>query len=435
MKLIQNTQFLLLLLALFLPIFTEAQISSDADASVSTEYSSGAQDQIYIFCVAPDEKSGELTATSSTGTATFEWLKYNPGNGSFDGFQTDNSGGSTSTIMNLADGGYRVNITSGAVTETYTAWVMNSWYTATAEISESTCDYFQLTASIDEEAELNYYDLSNGAEKPVVKDVKAKWTVDGGQVAAVLSPQIFSPPSENKDYTLTVYDRFGCQVEVTVNYQSIVPEASFTYVANTDDSRDTEGAYEAPAEIAFTNTSMNADQYEWFLYRSQEELVVEGENGTVEDSIMQTAIDQNPTYVYESSGNYNVKLVTTKNGDGIACRDTFYIEEYIEVSTSWLTVPNVFTPNGDQINDDFIVGYESVRSINVQIFNRWGKKVHTWENNNIQGFNDTRSESAWDGKIGGRYASPGVYYYVVEAVGRDDQEHFAHGFVHLFRGK
>jgi gliding motility-associated-like protein len=426
MKLIQNTQFLLLLLALFLPIFTEAQISSDADASVSTEYSSGAQDQIYVFCVAPDENAGELTATSSSGAASFEWLKYNSGTGSFDGFQTDNSGSSTSTIVNLADGGYRVNITSGAVTETYTAWVMNSWYAATAEITESTCDYFQLTASIDEEAELNYYDLSNGAEKPVVKDVKVKWTVDGDQVAAVLSPQIFSPPSEDKDYTLTVFDRFGCQVEVTVNYQSIVPDASFT-------ANPMEG--EAPLEVAFTSSSTNADQYEWSFYRSQEDLLEESQVGIVEDSIMQTAIDQNPIYIFENSGNYNVKLVTTKNGDGVACRDTFYIEEYIEVTTSFIRVPNVFTPNGDPFNNEFIVGYESLKSINIQIFNRWGRKVHSWENNNIQGFYDTRSESAWDGKIGGRYASPGVYYYVIEALGRDGQKHFAHGFVHLFRGK
>ncbi|WP_159520825.1 T9SS type B sorting domain-containing protein [Sunxiuqinia indica] len=426
MKLIQNTQFLLLLLALFLPIFTEAQISSDADASVSTEYSSGAQDQIYIFCVAPDENGGELTATSSSGAATFEWLKYNPGTGSFDGFQTDNSGSSTSTIMNLADGGYRVNITSGAVTETYTAWVMNSWYTATAEISESTCDYFQLTASIAEDAELNYYDLSNGAQKPVAKDVKAKWTVDGDQVAAVLSPQIFSPPSENKDYTLTVYDRFGCQVEVTVNYQSIVPDASFT-------ANPMEG--EAPLEVAFTSSSTNADQYEWSFYRSQEDLLEESQVGIVEDSIMQTAIDQNPTYIFENSGNYNVRLVTTKNGEGFACTDTFYIEEFIEATISLVEVGNVFTPNGDGVNDDFVVKYESLKSINIQIFNRWGKKVHSWENNNIQGFENTVSESAWDGKIGGRYASPGVYYYVVEALGRDDQEHFAHGFVHLFREK
>jgi gliding motility-associated-like protein len=95
----------------------------------------------------------------------------------------------------------------------------------------------------------------------------------------------------------------------------------------------------------------------------------------------------------------------------------------------------VFTPNGDGVNDEFVIKYQSLRSIHVQIFNRWGKKIHSWENNNVQGFDATVSESAWDGKIGGRYASPGVYYYVVKAKGRDDKTQNAHGFVHLFREK
>jgi gliding motility-associated-like protein len=111
------------------------------------------------------------------------------------------------------------------------------------------------------------------------------------------------------------------------------------------------------------------------------------------------------------------------------------MEGYLVADTSFVRVPNVFTPNGDGANDDFVVSYWSLQSINIQVFNRWGKKVHSWENNNIRGFDNTVSESVWDGKIGGRYASPGVYYYVVEARGRDDKKRYAHGFVHLFRDK
>lgn len=425
MNLKRHAGVLLLLFTCLSPFFSEAQIESESDAVIPTEYASGDQDQIYIFCSSPSEHTARLTATSSTGTANFEWLKYNPAAGSFDAYQTDNSGNSTSTITNLANGGYRVNITSGGITETYTAWVMNSWYTATAEIAESACEYLQLTATF-EEATLNYYDLSTGVEKQVFKDVKVRWTANDNQVAAVLSPQIFNPPAIDTDYTLTVYDRFNCQVEVTVSYQSIVTEASFT--ANPISG-------EAPLEVTFTSTSLNADEYEWFFFRSREDLIEEGQNGEIADSILDTAIAPNPVFTFENSGSYQVKLVTTKNGEGIACTDTFYLEDYMVVDTSFVQVPNVFTPNGDGDNDEFTIAYWSVKEINIQVFNRWGKKVHSWENNNVQGFENTVTEAVWDGRIGGRYASPGVYYYVVEALGRDDKKRFAHGFVHLFRGK
>ena len=425
------TQALLLLIPFLTPFLSEAQISAGADAVIPTEYSSGAQDNIYIFCSPEGVNEGELTAKASNGAgANYEWLKYNPATGIFEAYTTDQAGSTSSTISNLADGAYRVTITAGAITETYTAWALNSWYSPTAEITESNCDFFQLTASFTE-AELTYYDLANGAPKQVSKNVQVKWEAEGEPVASVISPAIYSPPAKNTDYKLTVYDRFDCSGEVTVPYQSIVTEASFTYVINGQES----APYEAPMEVSFTSTSLNADQYEWSFFRDRDELVLEGQNGTVEDSILLTAIDPNPTITYERPGSYKVKLVTTKNSDDFACTDTFYMEGYLVADTSFVRVPNVFTPNGDGANDDFVVSYWSLQSINIQVFNRWGKKVHSWENNNIRGFDNTVSESVWDGKIGGRYASPGVYYYVVEARGRDDKKRYAHGFVHLFREK
>jgi hypothetical protein len=58
-----------------------------------------------------------------------------------------------------------------------------------------------------------------------------------------------------------------------------------------------------------------------------------------------------------------------------------------------------------------------------------------YENNNVQGFQNTYEASVWDGKVGGKYATPGVYYYVVEGKGRDGKMNKANGFFHLFRGK
>ena len=76
-----------------------------------------------------------------------------------------------------------------------------------------------------------------------------------------------------------------------------------------------------------------------------------------------------------------------------------------------------------------------MKSIKITIFNRWGKVLHVWENNNVPGFTKAVEESVWDGKVGGRMATPGVYYYVAEGRGRDGVRRKASGFFHLFREK
>ena len=53
-----------------------------------------------------------------------------------------------------------------------------------------------------------------------------------------------------------------------------------------------------------------------------------------------------------------------------------------------LTIPNVFTPNGDGHNDYFKITGQNIRSINEKIFNRWGQLLYKW--------NDINEH--WDGK-------------------------------------
>lgn len=71
------------------------------------------------------------------------------------------------------------------------------------------------------------------------------------------------------------------------------------------------------------------------------------------------------------------------------------------------TLPNVFTPNGDNSNDFFQpFPYDFVQRINIIIFNRWGVPVFTSENPDIM----------WDGKdkFSHKDCSEGVYYYICD---------------------
>ncbi len=76
-------------------------------------------------------------------------------------------------------------------------------------------------------------------------------------------------------------------------------------------------------------------------------------------------------------------------------------------------VPNVFTPNGDGVNDFLTLNaHPGVEFINYfRIIDRWGNQVFGAENK------DPHSEEiSWDGKYKGKELNPTVYVYVLELV-------------------
>jgi hypothetical protein len=64
--------------------------------------------------------------------------------------------------------------------------------------------------------------------------------------------------------------------------------------------------------------------------------------------------DQDQRYTFSESGNYKVRL-TASNAK---CLYMDSVE--VKMSDSELQVPSVFTPNGDNINDEFRVAYRSL---------------------------------------------------------------------------
>lgn len=89
-------------------------------------------------------------------------------------------------------------------------------------------------------------------------------------------------------------------------------------------------------------------------------------------------------------------------------------------------VPNVFTPNGDNINDVFrldgIINY-CYDSLNIQIFNRWGQLVH--ESN--------EPDFKWDGKNkNGTEVAEGAYFVIINGIYGDEAIN-RHYPIHIFR--
>jgi gliding motility-associated-like protein len=386
-------------------------------------------DPIFIFCTTENTKAATLRAiTTLTGSKTWLWEKFNPQTGAFDFFQTVNNSANQHQLTSLEDGCYRVKITKADTVRQYRAWVFNNWNSAAASIPESNCEFFILQGTVGM-ANLVYYDLASRQPVEITKKVDIEWKKGDDILSKLLSFKVYDPPTKDTDYTLRVSDKFGCENSIKLTYKSIVTKASFT----ADPMKG-----EAPLEVKFTNNSENGDpgSYEWFFFKDLDEIKLESEKTNIPiDSIMLVAYDDNPIYTYENSGSYMVKLVSKHKSELHTCTDTFYLPKYIVADTSFIQVPNVFSPNGDGTNDNFVVKFWSMKEVKISIFNRWGRVVHVWSSGNVRGFKDTWLESVWDGKIGGRYASPGVYFYVVEGYGRDDTKRWKHGNVYLFRDK
>jgi len=148
-----------------------------------------------------------------------------------------------------------------------------------------------------------------------------------------------------------------------------------------------------PLDVQFTNTSSsNATSFEWSFG-----------NGNFSTLV-------NPSNVYADSGSYVVMLIASTPH----CSDTAYITINV-LGESLMMVPNVFTPNGDGVNDVFKVQAENIVKFEMIILNRWGSEL----------FYSNDITLGWDGDN----HADGTYYYIIRATGIDAKVYDLHGVV------
>lgn len=97
------------------------------------------------------------------------------------------------------------------------------------------------------------------------------------------------------------------------------------------------------------------------------------------------------------SGFYNVKIL-----DAVGKDSTFYFR--INTRECPITVSGDFSPNGDGINDFWTATIQNYSEFLIQIYNRWGQKVHEAKSEYVK----------WDGKRFGLPVPDGTYYYIIE---------------------
>ncbi|GAB5538878.1 MAG: hypothetical protein Salg2KO_09810 [Salibacteraceae bacterium] len=95
----------------------------------------------------------------------------------------------------------------------------------------------------------------------------------------------------------------------------------------------------------------------------------------------------------------------------------------IEDCPAIVLAPNVFTPQGDGINDSYCVQTQNVSTLDISIYNRWGNRVHS----------GNLDLNCWDGQVNSSPASSGVYFYIIEATSQAGEISTHRGSFTLFR--
>lgn len=115
-----------------------------------------------------------------------------------------------------------------------------------------------------------------------------------------------------------------------------------------------------------------------------------------------------PTITPTSDGSYEVTIT-----DISGCTETFTITVEVEVLEIKTVAPNIFSPNGDGINEDFVYTNLSsnVIGISLDIYDRWGNRVHF---NTVDG-----NTISWNGTSNGSKVSSGVYIYTLNILQND----------------
>lgn len=206
------------------------------------------------------------------------------------------------------------------------------------------------------------------------------------------NPSIKNPittPTSSIEYIVTITDSIGCEqvdtVEVTVD--RIIPEATWSVVGN---------CAGAPL-VRFGNntTGFPPMKYTWDF----------DDGGTSNETF--------PEHQYAVFDTFTVVLTATNN----ECSSS----QSYEIITKPTSAPNVITPNGDDINDYFIIeNIEGTGEWQFDIYNRWGERV----------FHDNAYSNNWNGVNNHNgNLKVGTYFYLITS----PDGSLCKGWVEIFR--
>ncbi|MDY5969278.1 MAG: gliding motility-associated C-terminal domain-containing protein [Bacteroidales bacterium] len=235
---------------------------------------------------------------------------------------------------------------------------------------------------------------------------KYHWVFGDGDTSNVMSPS-HTYASGTYDFKYYVTSDAGCRDSLVYDHLVTVypsPMAKFSWEPINPTVLHPEVHF-----INNTTPKWHDNKYYW-------EIQYDKDN----DVSFHTMREENPTFKWETngediSGTYMARLIAKSrnlgpSGNVIECRDT--VENKIVLVNDFLQFPNVVTPNGDGVNDRFVivnlVSGKGYPNNSLDIYNRWGKRVFHKENiSSEDDFWDPAATNAPDGTYFWRFSGKG----------------------------
>ena len=276
--------------------------------------------------------------------------------------------------------------------------------------------------TLDQESKVDYFTLEYDEENKQYDQVTTTQNLEGFSESVYINPA----PLCNTTFRITG-DRFleawhwGESVE-SPNFRTNAVDAH-TYAEQLPESTDEdyksnqigssssgdELGGSAPADITFTAICSDAViHHEWQFSKSPDF-----------ENLLYRFNEREVNYVFREEGTTYVRYIGS-NAEG-TCEtegETFTVS----IGSSDLKCPNAFSPGASEgVNDEWKVLYRSIVDFKCWIFNRHGRQL----------FYFTDPSQGWDGKVGGKVVSSGVYYYVIDATGADGKHYKLSGDINV----
>ncbi len=216
---------------------------------------------------------------------------------------------------------------------------------------------------------------------PIDSTYDITWDFGDGTFSDRISPNHTFQNKGLYSVRLSVTSPIGCHTEI--NYPDWItvkesPKAAFDYSPEILSSFNN--------KIAITDYSLRAKTVEYILSTGEKLRL------------------RNPVYTFRDTGIYHIKQIAIhENG----CIDTLLQILDIEPKVTFF-MPNVFTPNGDGKNEEFLGkgATEFMQNFQMTIWDRWGGRLFTSKDPNL----------GWNGRFDntGEFVPNGVYIYTLE---------------------
>ncbi|MCG8574991.1 MAG: PKD domain-containing protein [Flavobacteriales bacterium] len=240
---------------------------------------------------------------------------------------------------------------------------------------------------------------------PGLPGASCEWTFGDGSVSPTCDEVSHEYTNEGLyDIGLTVTTMYGCTNSWTeTDMIEVFPEAvaDFSYNPTELTIQDT--------EVEFTNHSTDANAYTWDF-----------------GDWSPSSSEVDPTHTYPEKGNVTYTVTLTAHSPGGCDAEVSKILTIDDVLLFF--IPNVFTPDGDQYNEEFkpimYSGYD-IYDYHFSVFNRWGELV----------FESYNAEYGWDGTYGNKgLVDDGVYIWSIEfGETMSDKKHRSKGHVTILK--